>query len=318
MRAVDRNAVDAPQSLLAGGAGPDELAAAKAHRQNPPVDRKAFKYKAYKGADVRLALESLFHGKCAYCETSYAATMPVDIEHYRPKGAVAEDDAHGGYWWIAMDWGNLLPSCIDCNRKREQKVHHVSANLEELAAAACPVSQQSGKKDSFPIAPTGVRAVFEARDFAGEHALLLNPCHDDPSRFLSYSFDPACPAGLIVPTATPGDAERGAVTIQVYGLNRQKLVEDRTRLLRRLEFLGDLVIDLAGAIADLESPAAVQALHGSPAAGVAQRLRLLRDRTLAELKAAAADDAPYAAMARAWLEHFKARLGDQALAAPAP
>ncbi|MEF9674035.1 hypothetical protein QNM99_25505 [Pseudomonas sp. PCH446] len=44
----------------------------------------------------------------------------MDVEHYRPKGAVSEDASHPGYWWVAMDWDNLLPSCIDCNRKRKQ------------------------------------------------------------------------------------------------------------------------------------------------------------------------------------------------------
>lgn len=316
MRRVDRTKVDVPKSLLPGGAGPRELSAIIDHRDDTDLDKKAFKYKAYKRADVRLALETLFHGKCAYCETSYAATMPVDIEHYRPKGAVAEDDAHSGYWWIAMDWDNLLPSCIDCNRKREQKLHIVSANLAELAAAAKPVSRQSGKKDSFPLAATGTRAIYEERDFTAEHALLIDPCRDDPSQSLRYSFDPAHPAGLILPTGDAGHAERGAVSIQIFGLNRHKLVEDRTRLLRRLEFLGDMVIDLSASIAELETTESINALAGTAAEGVATRLRLLRDRTLTELKGAAADDVPYSTMASAWLRQFKERLAGGS-AAPA-
>ncbi|WP_294252517.1 hypothetical protein [uncultured Sphingomonas sp.] len=303
MRKVERDTVDTPKSMLPGAAGPKELADAIAHR-NEPSPKKAFEYKAYKRADVRLALELLFHGKCAYCETSYAATAPVDIEHYRPKGAVAEDAAHGGYWWLAMDWANLLPSCIDCNRKRGQQVFVVSTNLEELARTSKPISRQAGKKDSFPLAGTGARAIYDATDFSGEHALLLNPCIDDPAASLAYSFDPNHPAGLILPTGPQAQAERGAVSIQVYGLNRQKLVEDRTRLLRRLEYLGDMVIDLAASIQELEEPAVAVKLAGTPAAGVATRLRLLRDRTLAEIKAAKADDAPYSSMAAAWFNQF--------------
>lgn len=307
MRRVDRTAIAVPKSLRPGGAGPEELTAAKAHRNDPDPDKKAFKYKAYKRADVRAALEALFYGKCAYCETSYAASAPVDIEHYRPKGAVAEDDTHGGYWWIAMDWDNLLPSCIDCNRQRGQKLFVISTSLYDLAVHTKPVSLQSGKKDSFPLAAGGIRGLFEETDFAAEQPLLLDPCRDDPKGSLLHSFDPAHPAGLIVPTGEQAAAERGAVSIQIYGLNRLKLVEDRTRLLRRLEFLGDLVIDLAGSIEKLESRAAAQALKGTPAEGVASRLRLLRDRTLAELKATTADGAPYSSMASAWLERFKAR-----------
>ncbi|NIJ16357.1 HNH endonuclease [Sphingobium vermicomposti] len=316
MRRVDRTSIAAPQSLEPGGAGPDERKKAADHRTDPDPKKKAFKYKAYKGADVRLALETLFHGKCAYCEAPYAAMMPVDIEHYRPKGAVAEDDTHEGYWWLAMAWDNLLPSCIDCNRKREQRLFRVSANLADLAAATKPVRLQAGKKDSFPLAATGTRARDETGDVTAEHALLLDPCRDDPARFLCYSFDPAHPAGLIVPTGAPGDAERGAVSIQIFGLNRQRLVEDRTRLLRRLEFLGDMAIDLAASIARLEEPAAKDAIAGTPAEGVSTRLRLLRDRTLQELKAATDERSPYASMASAWLDAFKARLAPPPTAAP--
>ncbi|MFK3602133.1 HNH endonuclease [Pseudomonas sp. AP19] len=265
-------------------------------------------YTAYKGEDVRRALEKMFHGKCAYCETYYAASAPVDIEHYRPKGGVTEAETHGGYWWIAMQWENLLPSCIDCNRKRGQVIVEASTSLAALAATASPKLHQAGKKNSFPLANSGVRATAESNDFIREEPLLLNPCDDDPAAHLMYSVDPAHPTGLIVPTGSTQQRERGAVSIQVYGLNRLKLLEDRTRVLRAMEFLGDLIIDLAKSIADLEAPAAQRQLLGTPAVGVAARLRLLRDRMLNELKAAAAPEAPYASMASAWLQDFKQRL----------
>lgn len=315
MRQVDRGSIDAPRSLLAGGAGPAELVKLKEHRNapNPPANqnggrKKSFTYTAYKGADVRAALERLFYDKCAYCETVYAASAPVDIEHYRPKGAVAEAPEHEGYWWIAMGWDNLLPSCIDCNRQRGQVLVEPSSSLAILAAATKPVISQAGKKDSFPLAATGTRALDEEGDLSEEQALLLDPCRDDPATCLMFSFDPAHPAGLIVPTGELDQQVRGAVSIQIYGLNRLKLVQDRTRLLRRLEFLGDLVIDLASSIAELETPAAQIALQGTPAEHVTSRLRLLRDRTLAEMKSFTTDDAPYSSLAKNWLEHFKARI----------
>ena len=315
MRQVDRGSVAIPESLLPGGAGSAELTKVKKHinAPNPPEDqadskKKSFTFTAYKAADVRTSLEMLFHGKCAYCETTYAASAPVDIEHYRPKGAVAEDSAHGGYWWIAMSWDNLLPSCIDCNRQRGQVLVEPSSSLATLAATAKPVVSQSGKKDSFPLAATGVRQLAEEIEFTREQALLLNPCIDDPATCLMYSFDAAHPAGLILPTGEVEQQIRGAVSIQIYGLNRLKLVQDRTRVLRRLEFLGDLVIDLAVSITELEMPATEAALRGTLAANVVSRLRLLRDRTLAEMKSFTADESPYSSMASAWLEHYKVRI----------
>ncbi|MEK9939970.1 MAG: hypothetical protein VW548_03245, partial [Methylotenera sp.] len=148
MRKVDRASVPAPASLVgAGCSGAEELnkardyysalakkaelsavakgkkpKAAKSAKAKKSAEetksRKAFEFKAYKNDDVRHALFTLFHGKCAYCEARYDTTAPVDIEHFRPKGGIDGTD-HLGYWWFAATWLNLLPSCIDCNRKRE-------------------------------------------------------------------------------------------------------------------------------------------------------------------------------------------------------
>src|SRR4051812_22350680 len=75
-------------------------------------------------------LDKLFGGKCAYCEVIIEASHPTEVEHYRPKGAVKDEEEevvtiqtpngaedHPGYWWLAYEWNNLLPSCIDCNRR---------------------------------------------------------------------------------------------------------------------------------------------------------------------------------------------------------
>lgn len=311
MRRVDRSSVKPPSSLLAKGAGPQELVNARAHRTYVPPQgetKKEFKYKAYKGADVRQALEELFHGKCAYCETHYAASAPVDIEHYRPKGAVAEDPAHGGYWWIAMQWGNLLPSCIDCNRKRGQVLADASTSLAILVGTAPLRIRQAGKKDSFPLADTGIRATAETTDFTRELPLLINPCEDDPTVYLTHSIDPKFPMGLIVAKGNVQQQARANASIYVYGLNRLKLFQDRNQVLRRLQFLGDLVIDLADSITKLEDPLTLRQLAGTPATGVSRHLRLLQDRLLTELKASTAPEAPYASMSSAWLKGFKQNL----------
>ncbi|MCU6456015.1 hypothetical protein LPN01_18205 [Sphingomonas sp. A2-49] len=308
MRGVDRKAFKIPASLQPGGLGPKELTRARDHRNDANPKKKTFTHSAYKGADVKAMLEAMFHGKCAYCETRFSASAPVDVEHYRPKGSVAEAEKHGGYWWVAMDWDNLLPSCIDCNRRRGQVLADASSSLEVLATAAEQATTLAGKQDSFPVVDEAGRVLEESVHFDDEGALLINPCLDDPSRSLTYNFDPARPLGLIVPNGEGTDAIRGAVSIQIYGLNRLRLVQDRTEILRRLEFLAGLVVDLAKSIADLEEPATVLLLEGTAAAMVAPRLRLLRDRTLAEMKGMTSDDAPYATMTKAWLEAFKDRL----------
>jgi uncharacterized protein (TIGR02646 family) len=83
----------------------------------PPT--KAYEFQVYKHPEVKAALTALFAEKCAYCELLIEGA-PFDIEHYRPKGGVVEDDRSivQGYWWLASTWSNLLPSCQDCNRAR--------------------------------------------------------------------------------------------------------------------------------------------------------------------------------------------------------
>lgn len=58
----------------------------------------------YKMRDIKEALDSIYHKKCAYCEVY--DPMP-QIEHFRPK--------RGGYYWLAFSWDNLLISCSQCN-----------------------------------------------------------------------------------------------------------------------------------------------------------------------------------------------------------
>src|SRR5437868_988560 len=110
MRFVDRATVPVP-SCLSEQESPAEVerkVAAEYYKQLPRPT-KAFAFRVYKNSDVQAALSLLFHNKCAYCESSYAATQPMDVEHYRPKGGV-EGEAHEGYWWLASRWNNLLPS----------------------------------------------------------------------------------------------------------------------------------------------------------------------------------------------------------------
>src|SRR5713101_4807105 len=54
----------------------------------------------YAHAEVRKALERLFYDKCAYCESKMTATADWDVDHFRPKGRVAECEDHPGYYWL--------------------------------------------------------------------------------------------------------------------------------------------------------------------------------------------------------------------------
>ncbi|KTS76595.1 hypothetical protein NS274_15555 [Pseudomonas oryzihabitans] len=328
MRAVDRGNKPPPAALSVPSGTPklSELEAARSHMNEvlaPGVKRSTFTFSKYKSDEVKRRLEELFHGKCAYCESFYASQAPVDVEHYRPKGAVEGEPSHPGYWWLGMEWTNLLPSCIDCNRRRKQRAPLGTSNLSLLYKAT-----QSGKKDSFPI--KGRRAREEGHHLDAEEAFLLDPTRDDPSEHLVYWLGNDKAGGLVLPRrvdiAVPMDfrlaavgepsdvaanagtddlSVRGAVSIQVYGLNRLRLVQERARLLQRLRFLESMSVELGNIVQDLEA-ARLQAI---PAVTKAIRsLKLLQGKILSEMTGLAAPEMPFSTLAAAYLTDFKKRI----------
>ncbi len=119
-----------------------EHAKAMLHYAQVPAPTAAYKFKVYKKPEVKAALAALFANKCAYCEF-HLDGAPFDVEHYRPKGEVVEEDGaiSGGYWWLASKWSNLLPSCQDCNRGRYHETPEGGAHLY-------------GKENLFPLIGT--------------------------------------------------------------------------------------------------------------------------------------------------------------------
>ena len=156
--------------------------------------------------------------KCAYCESLMRITDIEDVEHFRPKGKVTDEDdnvvqietpagacAHPGYFWLAYDWRNLLPSCAWCNRPRR-----------------APDGRLVGKSTRFPVfgkhalPPVGKGGKAEL-----DAPKLLNPMIDDPSEHI----DMDCPTGILFKKT-----ERGEVCIKILDLNREGLPEARRQV----------------------------------------------------------------------------------------
>lgn len=213
----------APPQFLIDGAE-TERQKVRDHFADPAKRTVSFAFKAYKDDSVKDALNDLFHGKCAYCESTYAATAPMDIEHFRPKSAVvnaAGQMVKPGYYWLASEWDNLLPSCIDCNRPRKHLIH----GQETLA----------GKANLFPIANdqrTGDR--MDPPVHQDEARLLLHPCRDFPDRHLRFE---ERQTGVVC-LAT---SAKGTHSIEVYGLNREGLLSERQKRLLLLLAQADAV-----------------------------------------------------------------------------
>lgn len=195
---------------------------------------KKFTYKVYKVKPVQEKLEELFRGKCAYCESKYVATQPLDVEHYRPKGAIHINGKleTPGYYWLACEWTNLLPSCIDCNRERQQTLPDGT-------------KINAGKKNYFPVTDESRRWRRHA-DQDREQRLLLDPCRDEPARHLEFTGE-----GLVRPALSPAGrtSKKGDTSIKVYGLQRRGLVERRRErallVLAQIERVRELTADFA-------------------------------------------------------------------------
>lgn len=194
---------------------------------------------------VRL-FRSVFHGKCAYCETLITRFDP-HAEHYRPKGkvrivlsgkaieaVVTEFTAasptntmpHPGYFWLAYHWRNLVPACSGCNSGSAKvdfypvSKNHVLMKLvsNEDRAKLHPESRESTKWPGFfYLAPSDLDV--------WESPLLLNPLNPEaerePDRHIRFGIK-----GII---AAIDDSPIGETTIRTLRLDEEQLRKERQR-----------------------------------------------------------------------------------------
>ncbi len=93
--------------------------------------------KKYRHLEIKRALVSMFHGKCAYCESKILHVDYGHIEHFRPKSKLE-------FRSLAFEWRNLLLSCAICNGREH-------------------------KGDRFPEAAEGGPLVNPCEDFPDAH-----------------------------------------------------------------------------------------------------------------------------------------------------
>lgn len=164
----------------------------------------------YKHSSVKEALLVIYHGKCAYCESTITHSAPLQVEHYRPKADVDKKDllageTHKGYYWLGNEWSNLLLACQGCNG-------------------------QGAKGNRFPI--QGVRIFSHPSDplhFSIHHQnmldevpLLLNPELVDPLDHLQLD-----QYGQL-----QGKTIFGTISIEIYKLNRDGLITRRLKIIQ--------------------------------------------------------------------------------------
>jgi uncharacterized protein (TIGR02646 family) len=179
-----------------------------------PQSRGPFAFRVYRRPETRALLNELFKGKCAFCEWRYTDVGATNSEQFRPKSrAIGLDGSvvEPGYYWLASEWSNLYLSCQFCNRN---------------------------KANRFPVVGRRARKPGEERD---EAALILDPCVDDPERYLVFR-DDGFLASLPLDKTTRSELglaryrgqDRAQITIDVFGLNRTDLVSRRGELIALL------------------------------------------------------------------------------------
>lgn len=189
-----------------------------ANNTGPPGDH----FSAYARPDVREAIHTQFFGKCCYCEKRVDRRRELNIEHFRPKSGIDEYENHPGYWWLAMRWENLLPSCQNCNSKTRQPVIEPDMTVEDIKNALLEKRWSSrGKQNFFPTEDNSWIST-EGEALNDEKPLLIDPTERDPEPMFEWKF-----LGSYI-LAMPKDGNRRArVTIDILGLNRADLCVDR-------------------------------------------------------------------------------------------
>jgi uncharacterized protein (TIGR02646 family) len=141
--------------------------------------------------DVKGLLLAMQGRICAYCAVG---TNGLDVEHFRPKGAIEGDEAHGGYWWLAYESSNYFLGCTVCNRTR--------------------------KRTGFPLLPGTFRCTYNARDtIAEEGRLLLDPAEDPIEEWLTIDAEDVSGKLIPNPSLDPEDKLRVQESIDLLGLN---------------------------------------------------------------------------------------------------
>jgi len=158
--------------------------------------------------------------KCNYCESQVEHVVKLQVEHYRPKAKVevGENDHVEtlGYFWLGLEWTNLLLSCPKCNGK-------------DAKGNKFPIRGVRAQPHSPIIVSNRILTLVRTNCYANsthlqrEIPILLNPEIDNPENFLTFD-------EMSNISGFGNDNERGEITKDVYRLNRDELLICRQKV----------------------------------------------------------------------------------------
>jgi hypothetical protein len=186
-----------------------------ARGEKPIVNENLYKRDSIKKSYF-VSRDAPFYGRCAYCESPIADTQYIQVEHFRPKAGVKDEkgkvinfkdengidtgNPHLGYYWLAYDWRNLLPSCAICNQPK-------STLFPVVGQHAQVPNEEANEK------PLLINPISELEEDNPEHHLSV-----DPNTGIMYAVD---------------ESLRGRMCIKLFKLNeRDQLVDERKKIRR--------------------------------------------------------------------------------------
>lgn len=208
----------APSILSTDGIAAADALIQQVHADPASANELEFDSQIYAHRSVKQQLIDDHHGKCAFCESRITHISYGDVEHFRPKKAVAqaagEPIRYPGYYWLSYTWENLLLSCQLCNQRH--------------------------KRNLFPLADPAKRATGPDAMLSEETPLFLDPTSehdgDNPESHIGFRDSTAF-----------GRSDRGEVTWVALGLNRPELRDLREQHLNNLKLADSIVkLDRAG------------------------------------------------------------------------
>jgi 5-methylcytosine-specific restriction endonuclease McrA len=160
--------------------------------------------------------------KCNYCESRIEHAATLQVEHYRPKALVSagiNDNLElPGYYWLGLEWTNLLLACPKCNGK-DAKANKFPIRGTRAGFVNPIITLPGG---GLLLDRTNIRV--DSDTLADEHPILLNPEVDHPEDFLTFDIE-----GNM--DGYGQNKERGDVSWQTYRLNRSELIVERLDIL---------------------------------------------------------------------------------------
>ncbi len=155
--------------------------------------------------------------KCNYCESKIEHAATLQVEHFRPKAKIESGENDHielpGYYWLGLEWTNLLLACPKCNGKDAKgnkfPIRGVRANAHnpvEIINQNYTLNRNQCFANSNPLLL--------------EIPILINPEIDNPEDYLTFN-----ELGYMMGHGP--DADRGETSKNIYKLNRDELLACR-------------------------------------------------------------------------------------------